>query len=190
MSAYVELYVHSKWIELSYPSLFLFCIASCRLLGVFEFKVQLPTNMADEQIRKLIKHRGNIKRLLTCSETLLSSIDQHTDFETLNLEDRFGKHLTLWDAFDNIQSELEDNLIDEPETTSQEKERKKFENRFHKIRGLLKKYIKNPCSISSATSSRSNLSDNNIPSINESLQDRTHPHQINRLPQLHWRERD
>ena len=108
---------------------------------------------------------------MTCSESVLSSIDEHTDFETLDLEDRLEKHLTLWDAFNKIQSELEDNLIDESETLSHETERTNFENRFHKISGLFKKYIKNPCSSLSAMSSRSNLSDNNIPLINESLRD-------------------
>ena len=91
----------------------------------------------------LRKARGDIKRQLTTSEKLLASIDGSTDFETLNLEERLERHLLLWDKFNKIQSALDENIADEA-TVEVESERTEFENRYHKICGLLKKYIKNP----------------------------------------------
>ena len=49
----------------------------------------------------------------------------------------------LWDKFDKIQSALDENIADEA-AAEVELERTDFENRYHKICGLLKKYIKNP----------------------------------------------
>ena len=54
-----------------------------------------------------------------------------------------SKHLKLWDKFEIIQGGLDENLTDEAAVEAAS-ERTDFENRYHKICGLLKKYIKKP----------------------------------------------
>ncbi|XP_043471734.1 uncharacterized protein LOC122504616 [Leptopilina heterotoma] len=98
--------------------------------------------MADEQLKLLKKQRGNIKRLLTCSETVLTSINETLDLDSLHLEERLKKHTPLWESFDKIQSEIETILDDETETVGHETERTSFENRYYEISGSFNKFIK------------------------------------------------
>ena len=101
------------------------------------------SNSEKSEKLNLKKARGDIKRQLTASEEVIASIDIKTHFESLNLQDRLDKHYKLWDKFDKIQSALDSNLEDET-AVENECERTEFENRYHTICGIFKKYIKNP----------------------------------------------
>ncbi|XP_051167313.1 uncharacterized protein LOC127285374 [Leptopilina boulardi] len=94
----------------------------------------------EEEIKPLRKDRGNIKRALTSSETILSEINSDTDLQTLNLHVRLQNHLTLWDRFEITQTKI-DNLTDEVEMESQFSERTDFEHIFHRISALYQKHI-------------------------------------------------
>lgn len=92
----------------------------------------------------LIRTRGKIKGILTSSEKILSIINETTDFDSLNLENRLERHLSLWDEFIKIQDRIEASIDDETSLAELNSEQEEFENRFHRITGLFKKYIKNP----------------------------------------------
>lgn len=89
--------------------------------------------MSSDEIKVKKKSRGNIKRLLTCSETLLASINEDSDLEPLNLEGRLEKHIPLWNQFDIVQSELEKLLPEDTKTAGHDGERTSLENRYHLI---------------------------------------------------------
>ena len=58
--------------------------------------------MSTEQITKLKKRRGTLKRQLTTLETLLDSVTVETDIECLDLETRLKqKLLPLLGEFEN-----------------------------------------------------------------------------------------
>ena len=50
----------------------------------------------------------------------------------------------MWDEFKNIQCQLEDHLTEEDLIANGDTERESFENRYHKIAGLFKHFIKHP----------------------------------------------
>ena len=53
-----------------------------------------------------------IKRQLTSSENVIASINENTNFATLNLEQRLESHLKLWNEFENILSQLDEHLTE------------------------------------------------------------------------------
>lgn len=103
----------------------------------------------------LIRKRGKIKAKLTASEKTLSNIDENTDFATLNLESRSETHMQLWDKFNSVQEQIESTMSHETDFENLDSEQETFENRFHNICGLLKKYIKNPVFAPRSNSSQS-----------------------------------
>lgn len=123
--------------------------------------------MSEEDLKPLRKERGNIKRALTASENSLSTINEQTEFETLNQEVRYENHLKLWDRFEAVQTKIED-LTDELQLEAQFTERTSFEDRFHRISGLFKKYIKIHCTVQSNTVQAVSLSERGTEFSNQS----------------------
>ena len=71
----------------------------------------------------------------------MDDINDNTDLESLDLEGRLEKHPTHWDEFDKLQSKIEDLSVTQKEQDEDIKERISFENLFHTISGIAKKYF-------------------------------------------------
>ena len=86
--------------------------------------------------------RKVIKTQVTRFETLINKINEGTDLQSLDLEGRLSRHNELWQAFDEVQTRI-DELLSTDDDSIHELERVEFEDRFYKISGNAKKYIKN-----------------------------------------------
>lgn len=64
---------------------------------------------SDEEISKLKKLRGSIKRHLSSFQNVLHAINADTDVDALDLDGSLAKHLTYWDEF-NVILNKNDNL--------------------------------------------------------------------------------
>lgn len=59
------------------------------------------------ELSGLITTRFTIKSQLTRAENCLKTINSQIDLECLDLDGRLTTHLSLWDKFNEIQSQIE-----------------------------------------------------------------------------------
>ena len=112
--------------------------------------------------------RKVIKTQVTRFETLINKINEETDLQSLDLEGRLSRHNELWQAFDEVQTRIEE-LLPTDDDSIYELERVEFEDRFYKISGNAKKYIKK-LSLLSTMSSAQSTSNNQFNFNQDSIQ--------------------
>ena len=114
--------------------------------------------MAENQLPRLKKLRGSIKRQLTYFENVLKSINEETDLTSLDIEGRLAKHITCWDEFKEIQDKIDDLSTGNDGEAENESERLHFQNRLYAISGLAKSHLKAllTCSTSSTSATPQN----------------------------------
>lgn len=96
--------------------------------------------MAEPDFKTLKNKRAHIKCQTTNFQTMLNSINDETNSESLDLETRLRKHKEFWNEFDEIQSQIE--ILRPDDFTNHDAQRTEFEERFYQLNALANKYLK------------------------------------------------
>ena len=125
--------------------------------------------MSKPTIESLKCKRANIKRQATHFEKVLKAIDDDTDLDTLDLENRLKRHSESWEEFDKYQSQIEEYLSEEEQSPSHEATRTEFEERFYELSALARNYLRkmSSASLTALTNSASQSSPTTIPEQND-----------------------
>ncbi|XP_051167644.1 uncharacterized protein LOC127285590 [Leptopilina boulardi] len=130
-------------------------------------------------ISELKKLRGSIKRNLTNFENVLKEINDETDLESLDLDGRLQRHLSLWDAFSNVQDKIDNLITDETERATNDSERESFEKRFYTVSGLTKRHLR-----TISMTSLASVPQNTVPVSTENVDISQFPKSRFELPKL------